>query len=96
MEGYPLPATMIDPKLLYASQQPATYAFLGMMGYPRTFPRSMAYAPQDLGGLGLRHLGHEQGIQKVLQILKHLRTNTMIGQKKENLCLTCYHYGLPW
>jgi len=80
MVSYLLPATMIDPKLLYASQQPATYAFLGAMGYARTFPRSVAYAPQELGGLGLRHLGQEQGVQKVLQVLKHLRTNTTIGK----------------
>jgi len=31
------------------------------------------------GGLGFRHLGHEQGVQQTLQIIKHLQSQTMTG-----------------
>jgi len=49
------------------------------MGYPRTFPCAIMYTSTDRGGLGYLQLGHEQGLQKCLQLLKHLRTNTGIG-----------------
>jgi len=38
------------------------------MGYPRTFPHTVAYTPKVEGGVGLLHLSTEQGAQKVLQI----------------------------
>jgi len=50
------------------------------MGYPRSFPRVVAYAPKDYGGVGLRLFGTEQGLHKILQIIKHIRTNTSIGK----------------
>jgi len=64
---------------LYKIQSPATSIFLTKLGYPRTFPRAITYASPDCGGVGFLHLGHEQGIQKVLQLINHLRTNTGIG-----------------
>jgi len=54
--------------------------FLNKMGYPVTFPRAVVYAPSEVGSLGFQHLGHEQGIQHVLQLLKHLRTSMLNGQ----------------
>ncbi len=77
---YPLPATTIPPDKLYQSQLRVTSQFLNKMGYPITFPRAVVYAPRDVGGLGFRHLGHEQGVQHVLQLLKQLRTTSLNGQ----------------
>jgi len=77
--SYPLPATSIPPNKLYQIQSKATAAFLSRMGYPRTFPRAVVYATIQQGGIGFRHLGHEQGVQQMLQILKHLRAGTTTG-----------------
>jgi len=78
--SYPLPATSIPPAKLYKAQGKVTSLFLTKLGYPRSFPRAIAYANTDRGGIGMRHLGEEQGLQKILQLLKHLRTKTGIGQ----------------
>jgi len=39
----------------------------------------ITYASAAHGGLGFQHHGHKQGIQKCLQVLKHLCTKTSIG-----------------
>jgi len=89
--SYPLPTTIMPPTKLLCLQSPATATFLSKMGYLRTFPRAVTYADEDSGGLGFRHLGHEQGVQKCLQIIKHIRVNTTIGQVYET---TLAHYQL--
>jgi len=77
---YPLLATNIPTEKIYQTQLRVTSQFLNKMGYPTTFPRAVVYAPCAVGGLGFRHLGHEQGIQHVLQLLKQLRTTSLTGQ----------------
>jgi len=89
--SYPLPATSIPPIKLYQIQSKATAAFLSRMGYPRMFPRAVAYASLQYGGLGFRHLGYEQGVQQTLQILKHIRTGTTTGTLYD---ITIQHYQL--
>jgi len=89
--SYPLPATTMPPTKLYRLQSPATSVFLTKMGYPRTFPCAVTYAASDRGGIGFRHLGHEQGLQKCIQILKHIRANTTIGHAYK---ITLNHYQL--
>jgi len=69
--SYPLPATSIPPNKLYQIQSKATAAFLSRMGYPCTFPRAVVYAMIQHGDLVFQHLGHEQGVQQTLQIIKH-------------------------
>jgi len=54
--------------------------FLNKMSYPVTFPRAVVYAPSKVGGLSFHHLGHEQGVQHILQLLKQLRANMLNGQ----------------
>jgi len=58
---------------------PATSIFLEKMGYPWTFPHAAIYASGQSGGIGFCHLGHEQGVQKCLQVLKNLHTTTSTG-----------------
>jgi len=89
--SYPLPAATMPPQRLYQLQSPATTAFLSKLGYPCTFPRAIVYAASDRGGLGFRHLGHEQGVQKCLQVIKHIRANTTIGRVYDT---TIAHYQL--
>jgi len=78
--SYPLPATLFPPEKLIKIQGSATSAFLSKMGYPRMFPHAITYASTRLGGLGFRHLGHEQGVQQCLQLIKHIRANTTTGK----------------
>jgi len=77
---YPLPAMTIPPDRLYKSQLRVTAQFLNKMGYPTHFPCAIVYAPIEVGGLGFRHLGHEQWVQHVLQLVKHLRSRTLNGE----------------
>jgi len=89
--SYPLPATSFPTDKLLKIQASATSAFLSKMGYPRTFPRAITYASTRRGGLGFRHLGHEQGVQQCLQLIKHIRSNTTMGKTYQ---LLIQHYQL--
>jgi len=42
---------------------------LNKMGYHRNLPRSMVFAPRDIGGVGLTNLIHEQGAQQLIILL---------------------------
>ncbi len=77
---YPLPATTVTPCEIYNTQLTATSIFLTRMGYPCHLPRCVVYAPETVGGLGICHLGQEQGVQQTLQLLRHMRANTTNGQ----------------
>jgi len=77
---YPLPATTMPVAHIQKSQKQVTTAFLLKMGYPQTFPRAVVFAPHSNGGIGFRHLGTEQGAQKAIQLLKHVRANTPMGK----------------
>jgi len=74
--SYPLPATSMDPVKIQETQNQVTALFLSNMGYSRLFPRSMAFASATIGGIGLRHFGFEQDVQKVISLLKHGRAQT--------------------
>jgi len=50
------------------------------MGYPAHLPWAVVYAPIEVGGLGFQHLGYKQGVQHILPLVKHLRSNTLAGQ----------------
>jgi len=77
---YPLPATNMSLDKIYKTQLRVMAQFLNKMGYPVSFPWAVVYAPGNVGGLGFQHLGHEQGIQHILQLLKHLWASTLNGQ----------------
>jgi len=68
---YPLMATSMDPIKIQETQDQVTALFLCNMGYSRLFPRSIAFAPTNQGGIGLHHIGYEQYIQKIIFLLKH-------------------------
>jgi len=87
---YPLPATNMPPDKIYKMQLRVTVQFLNKMGYPVTFPQAVVYAPGKVRGLRFQHLGHEQGIQHVIQLLKHLRTSMLNGQLYSAL-IDAYH-----
>jgi len=89
--AYSLPATFMPTATLYKLQGPTTLIFLTKMGYPKSFLHAITYAAIKSDGLGFLHLGHKQGIQKCLQLLKHLQTLTSIGQV---IIITLQNYQL--
>ncbi len=66
---------------LQAVQTTAIQRFLPAMGYERTFPRAVVFAPLTFGGLGLSNLYVDSSIQKIYTILSHIRANTELGQQ---------------
>ncbi len=70
----------MPPLVIYNTQLTVTSIFISRMGYPRHLPRCVVYAPKAVGGLGMRHLRQEQGVQQTLHLLRHLRANTSNGK----------------
>jgi len=57
-----------------------TTIFLTKMGFPQSFPHTIAYAPKDHGGIRLHLCGTDQGLHKVLQMIQHTRSMTIINK----------------
>jgi len=55
-----------------------TPIILSKMGFNQHMPKVIVYTPTFYGGIGLRNLHMEQGIQQVLHILKHLCDHTCL------------------
>jgi hypothetical protein len=72
--NYPLAATFLKRKDREKIQSFATCATLMKCGINRHFPHAVVFGSPKCGGLRWRHMWHEQGIQHVLIIIKHLRT----------------------
>jgi len=58
------------------------------MGYHRTLPRSLVFAPRSMGGIGLSNLQHEMEAQQILILVRHLRARSPLGQAMEVLIRT--------
>jgi len=58
------------------------------MGYHRTLPRTLVFAPCTMGGVGLINLQYEMEAQQVLILLRHLRAHMPLGRAMEMLIHT--------
>jgi len=76
---YPLPATTLPKSILDKAQSKTTTVILSKMGYNKNMPKAIVYAPSSHRGLRLKHLHTKQGLQKALQVLKHLCAQTVTG-----------------
>jgi len=65
--------------ILEKAQSMTMPTILSLMGYNRNMPKAVIYAPISHGGIGLHHLPTEQGLQKIMNVLKHLRAKTTLG-----------------
>ncbi len=83
--AYPLPATWLSDQFLERIHRLSTATILNKMGFHRTLPRSMVFAPRSMGGVGLCHLGHEQMAQQIVTIIRHLRVHLQLGKTLEIL-----------
>jgi hypothetical protein len=54
--------------------------FLNLLGYERHFHRIIAYAPINLGGLGLCQLYVEMIVLKINSMMTHINAKTTLGQ----------------
>jgi len=54
--------------------------FPHMNGIPKEFPPKHSFCPLISWGLGFHHIGFEHDIQKVLFVIKHLRTQSTHGK----------------
>jgi hypothetical protein len=63
-------------------------AILPKMGFSSKTTRAVVYGSTRYLGLGLRHLGAEQGVQQTLLFLKHIRANQKLS--------TLLRIGLTW
>jgi hypothetical protein len=70
----------MNRKQLTSIQTWATGTFLRKMGYNRNFPRAVAFAPESMGGLDLRHLPTEQGLSQIRFLFEHVYNDTLTGK----------------
>jgi len=76
---YHFPATYLSKTILEKAQSLTTPLILSKRGYNRNMPKSVVYSPTSHGRLGLCHLFTKQGMQKILQTIKHIRAKTLLG-----------------
>jgi len=76
---YPFTATFLSQTILEKAQSLTTLAILSHIRYNHNMPKAVVYTPTSHGSLGLCHLPTEQGLQKILHVLKHLCAKTLLG-----------------
>jgi len=85
---YSFPAMWLSEKFLERIQQLSTSTILNKMGLHQNLPRSLVFAPRAIGGMGLCNLTHEQSVQQLLIVVRHLRAHTTLGTALELLIRT--------
>jgi hypothetical protein len=76
---YPLAATTMTKKQWDYVMAPILMAALPRMGYVRTFPRDIVYAPKDLLGLGIMHPWFNQELTHLETCLREGTTKSITG-----------------
>jgi len=85
---YSLPAMGLPSRFLKRVHKLSTATILNKMGFHRNLPRSVVFAPCNLGGVGLCNLIYEQGAQQIIILLRHLQARTPLGKAMEALIRT--------
>ena len=84
MITYPFPATFLSKNILETAQSLTTPVILSKLGYNHNMPKTVVYIAASHGGLRLRHLHTEQGLQKILHMIKQLQARTSLGNLIES------------
>jgi hypothetical protein len=79
--GYSLPTTSLDEKQCAIITQKVRGPILRKMGFPESFPNGVVYGDEYFGGCGLRTTENEQGIAKILLLIRNIRGNTPLGEQ---------------
>jgi hypothetical protein len=77
---YSLGATCFNPTEAASIQKGSLHLILASMGINRNMPRSVVFAPTNLGGLGFKCLYTEQGCQQIENFIGHLRIDSTVGK----------------
>jgi len=95
---YPFPATFLSKTILEKAQSLTMPLILSKLSYNQNMPKSVVYTPTSHGRLGLCHLHTEQGLQKILQTMKHIRARTSLGTLRLSLIKHkfCTNVGACW
>jgi hypothetical protein len=72
--NYLLAATFLTRSVCENIQSLVMSATLNKCGFNLHFPRVIVFGSPRCGGMGMRHMWYEQGIQHAIIIIKHLRT----------------------
>ena len=54
-------------------------SLLNKLGFSKSFPMEMVYAPRSLGGLGLKDLRVLGLVDKIKMLIRHIRAETSVG-----------------
>jgi hypothetical protein len=73
-------STTLTYTQLDSIQRPMMNAILPKMAYSSKTTRDVVFGPNKYLGIGLRHLGYEQGVQQCILLLKHLRADQKLSQ----------------
>jgi hypothetical protein len=77
--NYVLPQCFFSPSDLRSIGSKAQLAFVAKCGFSRTMPLEVRHGPKELGGAGFLSLETLQGEGQLLNVLKHLRTNSQVS-----------------
>jgi hypothetical protein len=73
-------STTLTYTQLDSIQRPMMNAILPKMGYSSKTTKDVVFGPSKYLGMGLRHLGYEQGVQQCILLIKHLRAHQKLSQ----------------
>jgi hypothetical protein len=94
---YVLPCTHMTKTQLHHIQKKMVSISLSKRGYSSKTPRAVVFGPRRFLGIGDRHLYFEQGIGATLQLIKHIRSSSALGDFFQILLdWTQYHAGVSF
>ncbi len=77
--AYSLQTPTLSEREIHKVQTRSMSIFLPKLGLNQHFPRVVLYGPPEMGGLQLRDLYIEQGIAQIMTLLRHVYSNTTVG-----------------
>ncbi len=82
---YPMGSTSFDANEIKTLHVALLPRLLPQLGIASTFPRDVIFGPVYFGGKEIKDLEAEQGGQKILTLIKHIRVGTKVGKTFEIL-----------
>ena len=55
---------------------------LNKIGFSKSFPKALVYAPRELGDIGIRNLNVLSMLVKIKMLVKHIRAQTSVGKAR--------------
>ena len=84
---YPLPITTFTDKRTEEIERPFINELLPKLGVNRKMPRDVVFAPRFMGGMGLTKISHDQLVNHLWLMSKHLCNEDALGRNYEKLLI---------